>query len=133
MQCRIWKFFLKKRNNSQILNNKSVDWIIFKIRNILNQPVNFFIMKRNVQCAVKFFSGELLFKLADFFIFIFVKIVRLHTQRKIFQSNVNSIGSVNISVLKFFNISSRRKKFHILFHRDIIFTHKTFSLFYFAF
>ena len=69
-------------------------------------------MERNVQCAVKFFSGKLFFQFDDFFVFIIVKIVCLYPKRKFFKSDIGSICAVGIRVVLFFYVSCRRQKFH---------------------
>ena len=56
-------------------------------------------MERNVQCAVKFFSGKLFFQFDDFFVFIIVKIVCLYPKRKFFKSDIGSICAVGIRVV----------------------------------
>ena len=84
MQLNIREFFLKEGNNSNILNNKSVYTILLKIIKICLKGINFFVVKRNVEGTVKTTAGKLLLKGNNFFVLVFVKIISLYTEGKLF-------------------------------------------------
>ena len=91
--------FLQYRNYSNVLNDERVYRVRLEIINVAYEIINVTVMERNVQCAVKFFSGKLFFQFDDFFVFIIVKIVCLYPKRKFFKSDIGSICAVGIRVV----------------------------------
>ena len=61
VQRGVGKMLLQYRNDSNVLNDKGVYWILLKVIHAVQKRVDVFVVEYYVQCAMQFFLRELFF------------------------------------------------------------------------
>ena len=90
------ELFLQNRHDAQILHDKRIDRIALKIIDIVLKRSDVFVMKGDVERAVKFFSGKAFFELTYLLVFVVVKIVGFDAERKMLETDVGGVRSVRV-------------------------------------
>ena len=112
MERRLGKVLLDEVHHADVLDDEGVDGIAAEVVQLAEEFVYVLVVEGDVQGTEELLVRMLLLQPDDALVFLLVKIVSLHSQREILQSDVGGIRPVGVGVVQLVVIACWCNKFH---------------------
>lgn len=112
VERRLGKVLLDEVHHADVLDDEGIDGIAAEVVQLAEEFVYVLVVESDVQGAEELFVRMLLLQPDDALVFLLVKIVSLHSQREILQSDVGGIRPVGVGVVQLVVIACWCNKFH---------------------